>query len=134
MTNKSIRLILRIIIVMIIAMLLFTPNSKAITTDEIFSAGENFIEQGKDESRKNTAINNTEFRQTVANIGNILTSIGVALAVIIGAILGIQMMWGSIEQQVKVKEMLMPYAIGCIVIFGTFGIWKLAVTIFSQIQ
>lgn len=134
MTNKAIRLILRIIIVMIIAMLLFTPNSKAITTDEIFSAGENFIEQGKDESRKNTAINNTEFRQTVANIGNILTSIGVALAVIIGAILGMQMMWGSIEQQVKVKEMLMPYAIGCIVIFGAFGIWKLAVTIFSQIQ
>ena len=134
MTNKAIRLILRIIIVMIIAMLLFTPNSKAITTDEIFSAGENFIEQGKDESRKNTAINNTEFRQTVANIGNILTSTGVALAVIIGAILGMQMMWGSIEQQVKVKEMLMPYAIGCIVIFGAFGIWKLAVTIFSQIQ
>lgn len=134
MTNKAIRLILRIIIVMIIAMLLVTPNSKAITTDEIFSAGENFIQEGKSESQKNSAINNADFKKTVANIGNILTSIGVALAVIIGAILGIQMMWGSIEQQVKVKEMLMPYAIGCIVIFGAFGIWKLAITIFSQIQ
>ena len=43
-------------------------------------------------------------------------------------------MCGSVEQQAKVKEMLMPYAIGCIVIFGAFGIWKLAVTIFSQLQ
>ena len=42
-------------------------------------------------------------------------------------------MWGSIEQQVKAKEMLMPYAVGCVVIFGAFGIWKICVTIFSQI-
>ena len=52
----------------------------------------------------------------------------------IGGILGIQIMWGSIEQQVKAKEMIMPYVVGCIVIFGAFGIWKLAVTIFSQLQ
>ena len=43
------------------------------------------------------------------------------------------MMWGSIEQQVKAKEMLEPYGIGCVVVFGAFGIWKLAVTIFSQL-
>ena len=52
----------------------------------------------------------------------------------IGGILGIQIMWGSIEQQVKAKEMLMPYAAGCVVIFGAFGIWKICVTIFSQLQ
>ena len=63
-----------------------------------------------------------------------LTTLGIVLAVIIGGILGIQIMWGSIEQQVKAKEMIMPYVVGCIVIFGAFGIWKLAVTIFSQLQ
>ena len=43
-------------------------------------------------------------------------------------------MWGSIEQQVKAKEVLLPYAIGSLVIFGAFGIWKLAISIFSQLQ
>ena len=59
--------------------------------------------------------------------------IGIVLSVIIGGILGIQIMWGSIEQQVKAKEMLMPYVAGCVVIFGAFGIWKICVTIFSQL-
>ena len=59
--------------------------------------------------------------------------IGVILSVLMGAIIGIKIMWGSIEQQTKAKEALMPYVIGCVVIFGAFGIWKLAVTIFSQI-
>ena len=41
-------------------------------------------------------------------------------------------MFGSIEQQVKAKEILIPYVLGCFVIFGSFGLWKLAVTVFSQ--
>ena len=72
--------------------------------------------------------------ETVVNdICNLLLTLGVVLSVIIGAILGIQIMWGSIEQQVKAKEMLMPYAIGCLVIFGAFGIWKLVVTILAKL-
>ena len=72
-------------------------------------------------------------KNTSSDIYHILVTFGVVLAVIVGGILGVQMMWGSIEQQVKAKEMLAPYGIGCIVVFGAFGIWKLAVTIFSQI-
>ena len=102
--------------------------------DGIFKTGDNFINEGKTESQKNEAINYEEFRLTTNNIGSVLTTLGIVLAVIIGGILGIQIMWGSIEQQVKAKEMIMPYVVGCIVIFGAFGIWKLAVTIFSQLQ
>ena len=134
MIKKLLKIIIKIILISIIIQTISIPNVNAITLDDIFAAGDNFINEGKTQSRKNSAINYSEFRLTVASIGNILTSLGVVLAVIIGAILGIQIMWGSIEQQAKVKEMLMPYAIGCIVIFGAFGIWKLAITIFSQIQ
>ena len=42
-------------------------------------------------------------------------------------------MWGSVEEQTKAKEALIPYVVGCFVIFGAFGIWKLAVTIFAQL-
>ena len=134
MIKKLLKIIIKIILISIIIQTINIPNVNAITLDDIFAAGDNFINEGKTQSKKNSAINYSEFRLTVASIGNILTSLGVVLAVIIGAILGIQIMWGSIEQQAKVKEMLMPYAIGCIVIFGAFGIWKLAVTIFSQLQ
>ena len=134
MINKLLKIIIKIILISIIVQTISIPNVKATTLDDIFEVGNIFINEGKTRSRKNSAINYSEFRLTVASIGNILTSLGVVLAVIIGAILGIQIMWGSIEQQAKVKEMLMPYAIGCIVIFGAFGIWKLAITIFSQIQ
>jgi hypothetical protein len=56
-----------------------------------------------------------------------------AVAIIIGLVLGIQFMVGSVEQKAKVKDSLLPYIIGCIVIFGAFGIWKLVLTILENI-
>lgn len=134
MTNKVLKVIIKIILLMLIIQTIYTSKTEALSLDGIFKAGDNFINEGKTESQKNEAINYEEFRLTTNNIGSVLTTLGIVLAVIIGGILGIQIMWGSIEQQVKAKEMIMPYVVGCIVIFGAFGIWKLAVTIFSQLQ
>ena len=134
MTNKVLKVMIKIILLMLIIQTIYTSKTEALSLDGIFKAGDNFINEGKPESQKNEAINYEEFRLTTNNIGSVLTTLGIVLAVIIGGILGIQIMWGSIEQQVKAKEMIMPYVVGCIVIFGAFGIWKLAVTIFSQLQ
>lgn len=97
---------------------------------DILHAGQNFIDEGKSQD---SVINPGQLRDSSNSIYNILLGIGVILSVLVGAMLGIKIMWGSIEQQTKAKEALMPYVIGCVVIFGAFGIWKLAVTIFSQI-
>ena len=134
MTNKVLKVMIKIILLMLIIQTIYTSKTEALSLDGIFKAGDNFINEGKTESQKNEAINYEEFRLTTNNIGSVLTTLGIVLAVIIGGILGIQIMWGSIEQQVKAIEMIMPYVVGCIVIFGAFGIWKLAVTIFSQLQ
>ena len=134
MTNKVLKVMIKIILLMLIIQTIYTSKTEALSLDGIFKAGDNFINEGKTESQKNEAINYEEFRLTTNNIGSVLTTLGIVLAVIIGGILGIQIMWGSIEQQVKAKEMIMPYVVACIVIFGAFGIWKLAVTIFSQLQ
>ncbi len=134
MTNKVLKVMIKIILLMLIIQTIYTSKTEALSLDGIFKTGDNFINEGKTESQKNEAINYEEFRLTTNNIGSVLTTLGIVLAVIIGGILGIQIMWGSIEQQVKAKEMIMPYVVGCIVIFGAFGIWKLAVTIFSQLQ
>lgn len=134
MTNKVLKVMIKIILLMLIIQTIYISKTEALSLDGIFKTGDNFINEGKTESQKNEAINYEEFRLTTNNIGSVLTTLGIVLAVIIGGILGIQIMWGSIEQQVKAKEMIMPYVVGCIVIFGAFGIWKLAVTIFPQLQ
>ena len=58
---------------------------------------------------------------------NSLLSIALVLAVIIGIIIGIKFMVASVEEKAKVKEALIPYVIGCVVVFGAFSIWSIAV-------
>ena len=60
---------------------------------------------------------------------NFLLAIGTGVAVIVGAALGIKYMVTGVEEKVKIKETLLPYLISCVVLFGSFGIWKIAVTI-----
>ena len=62
-------------------------------------------------------------------IGDI-TPYGMAvLGILIGAILGIKFMIGSVEEKAEIKAALVPFIIGCVVVFGAFGIWKIVVTI-----
>lgn len=42
-------------------------------------------------------------------------------------------MTGSVEQKAKVKDSLVPYVAGCIVIFGAFGIWKMVLIILENV-
>lgn len=58
---------------------------------------------------------------------------GIAVAIIIGLVLGIQFMAGSVEQKAKVKDSLIPYIVGCVVIFGAFGIWKIVLTVLEGV-
>lgn len=129
--KKISKIAIKIIMILLVVQLIYMPVSQASFWGEIFDAGDNFLNEGKNASNNIIADNsvNTEFNR----IYNVLFGIGVALTVIIGAILGIKFMIGTVEEQAKVKEMLMPYIIGCVVIFGAFGIWKLAINIFSNI-
>ena len=135
MTNKVTQIIIKTITLSLIFIMINIPISKAAQESwkDIFSAGDDFVQEGKDLVKENEVIDNGEIKKETSNIYNILLALGIVMSVIIGAILGIQIMWGSIEQQVKAKEMLLPYATGCSIIFGAFGIWKLCVTIFAQL-
>lgn len=130
MNCRLINIILKLIIIALLIVLI-TPNVLfAVSLTDILHSGQNFIDEGKSQ---NSVIDSVQLKNSSNSIYNILLVIGVILSVLVGAMLGIKIMWGSIEQQTKAKEALMPYVIGCVLIFGAFGIWKLAVTIFSQI-
>lgn len=63
---------------------------------------------------------------------NALLAIGIAVTVIIGGIIGIKLMTGSAEQKAETKQYIVPYIVGCVVIFGGLGIWKIVINILQS--
>ena len=115
------------IILLLFVLINFTNNivmADGIT--DIINSGKGFLQHGSIQVGQDQL-------QTLSNtVYNILLALGVAIAVIIAAILGIKFMLGSVEEQANVKNMIIPYIIGCAVIFGAFGIWKAVVDIMQS--
>lgn len=117
----------KIVILAIIFMATFVPISNAFTMDDIFSQGEQFLEEGENNNKSSPVLDETQLKNTVEQVYNILLTIGIGLSVLVGAALGIKYMISSVEEQAKIKETLIPYALGCFVVFGAFGIWKIII-------
>lgn len=132
--NKNLSIIKIILMVLIVLQFVSMPN--IVHADSIgdgFSQATDFLNNGKDKANQEDIIS-TETRNNLDIIYNVLLAIGTALAVIIGGILGIKFMIASAEDKAKIKEALVPYVLGCVVIFGAFGIWKLVVSILNNIS
>lgn len=117
-----------IIILMIVINILFL-NINVVQADgisDVFTGGDKFLNAGKNE---NVTIDETELQNASTTIYNILFISGICVAVIIAGILGIKFMIGSVEEKAQVKDALVPFIIGCIVVFGAFGFWKIFVQI-----
>ena len=89
--------------------------------DGVISGADNFINSAD----TNNTIEQGSLKSTIDLIYNILLAIGLIVAVTAGAVLGVQFMMASADGKAEVKEKLIPYTVGCTVIFGAFGIWKL---------
>lgn len=98
------------------------------TLQDMISDGDKFLTAGNENTIEADSLKNLSGR-----IYNILLEIGVGLSVIIGIILGIKFMLSGVEEKAEVKKMVWVYVVGCIVTFGSFGIWKLVVSILEQI-
>ncbi len=105
-------------------------DSSSSTTDSIdglLTDSETFLGKGENNKIKDESIQ--DFSKTMYNI---LITIATFVAVLVGGILGVKIMIASADEKAQVKELLIPYVIGCIVVFGAFGIWKLVVTILQN--
>lgn len=124
-------MIKKVIIVIIIFQIFFIPIVNAANMDSTMNDADNFFQEGKTEG--SDLIDQSKLQIEINYVYNILFAIGVGLSVLVGAMLGIRYMLGSVEEQAKIKETFIPYAIGCIVVFGAFGIWKIIITIGGNI-
>lgn len=91
------------------------------TIDQVMGGAENFISGANTEN----TISQSSLKNTIELIYNILLALGIIVAVVAGAILGVQFMVASADGKAELKERLVPYVVGCVVIFGAFGIWKI---------
>lgn len=105
--------------------------SHAMSFSSIIESGRDFATTGKEEAEYK---HDTEaIKTTISGIFSVLFPLGVATSVIVGGVLGIKFMIASAEDKAKIKEMLVPYTVGCILIFGATGIWNIVVDIGSKI-
>lgn len=159
MTNIKSKIIKIIIVLLLVQVIFAIENvSRAAIWEEgeepgamwnaIWKGGDDFINTGKDEANSGSITvaegkngDKTELHlpskinlmQILSDIYSVLLPLGVAVTVIIGGIIGIKFMVASAEDKAELKKSLVPYVIGCIVIYGAFGIWKLCIELFSGI-
>ena len=121
----------KIILMLVILILLFSINTKVFSWSEIIKDGQNFLSQA-DDSKVN--IDTDGLKIVSGYLYNILLAAGVVIAVIVATVLGVQFMMGGAEGQAKVKEMILPFIVGCIIVFGGFGFWKIAITVGQKLE
>lgn len=103
-----------------------TGQTTSGTIDGVMQGAEGFLTKGKD-----IPIDEGQLKTTSNFIFNLLLGFAMIVAVAIGVAIGIKFMMASVEEKAQIKEALLPYVVGCVVVFGAFGIWKVAIGILS---
>lgn len=111
----------------------FNSTKAAGFFDDVISYGNDFEKEGKEEAMKDDAASDEETAEIMTILYNVLLTIGIIVSIGVGGVLGIKFMMASAEDKAKVKESMIPYVAGCIVIFGAFMIWKLVIGILSKL-
>ena len=68
-----------------------------------------------------------------SNLFSVLVIAATAVTVVVGIVLGVKYMIGSVEEKAEYKETLFAYLISCVVVFGAFGIWRIAILVLSSV-
>lgn len=98
------------------------------TLDSIVSDGDSFINASANATDK---LDTTEMKNVSNTLYNVLLSFGIIIAVVFATILGVQYMTAAAENKAQIKESLIPFFVGCIVVFGAFAIWKAIILILT---
>ncbi len=130
MKKRLLKILFILSIIIIYAFLSNIPHMQVYGLSDIIRGADSFIQAG--DGAAGEKIGEDKIEELSDMMYNILFVIAVIVAVIVGLIIGIQFMTSGVEQKAKIKETLIPYVAGCIVVFGAFGIWKLVVTLMQS--
>ena len=100
-----------------------TGRNAGSSINDLMGDAESFVNQGD-----TSQLPASDLQDFSSVIYNILLTVGIVVAVIVGAIIGVKLMASNIDTKVEAKKLLIPYVVGCVVVFGAFVIWKIVVT------
>ena len=123
-------LLFLLLIIMSIPNQIYAAKKIEHTAGEIVTEAGNFINIGSQNA--NEKISPDELQKLSNTVYNILLVTGIIIAIIVGLIMGIKFIMGSIEEKAEIKGMIIPYIIGCIVVFGAFTIWQIVVNLLQN--
>ena len=129
--KKYKKILINIMVIFIILFNLFIPNAYAGPLQDIMNRAEGFVNNGENGGN---VINNDALKEGSNTLYNVLLVIGIAVAFIWGIVLGIQFITGSLGEKADVKKNLIVYLVGCVIIFGAFGIWKLLLQLLEPLE
>lgn len=129
--KKYKKLLINVMAIFIIVFNLFIPNAYAGPLQDIMNRAEGFVNNGENGGN---VINNDALKEGSNTLYNVLLVIGIAVAFIWGIVLGIQFITGSLGEKADVKKNLIVYLVGCVIIFGAFGIWKLLLQLLEPLE
>ena len=97
---KSIINKITIILILVLLLLMLTSSSYAI--GDMMNAASNFLEKG--EEPENDVLNMNSLQDASQKIYMTFFIIGIAIAILVGAILGIKIMVGTVEEKAEIKK------------------------------
>ena len=125
--NKKIVLVFIIFVLMVFCINI--TNTYAGDLGDVISGGKSFINSSKGDIE----IDSSKLSKTSSSIYNILLMVSFVVVAVIGITLGMKFMLAGVEEKADVKKSLVIFLIGCIVVYGAFGIWKVLVTALNSL-
>ena len=131
--------ILKILILLFIFNIIMMSTNVYGMSDIIFG-GKKFLRIGEEGLQNELndpngiqSIDESQLQKASGEVYNVFLVLGIAAAVIVGMVMGIKFITGSIDEKADVKNSLIPYVAGCVVVFGAFAIWKFVLNIIQGI-
>ncbi len=129
---KTIKRIFSILCLILIIINIFNINLykvEALTLSDMQKETNEFMKKGQTGSK---SIKGDGIFKDLADMGSILTTIGAGVLVAATLYMGIKYMTASPEAQAKLKQQLIGLVVSGFVIFGSYAIWKIVVTIVEK--
>lgn len=124
------KLLSAVIILMFLLILIFP--TEVFATDNLIKKANDFLKKGQ---KVENVINTNQLQTTSNYVYNLILAIGIGISVIVGAIIGIKIIMATTaEEKAKIKEMIIPYIVGCIILFAAFPIWRAFVKFGTDIE
>ena len=138
--KQIIKIMLVLIIILLVSLIfqndvqaiqLASQGSTDITIEDVTGGADDFIHAG---TSQDNPLDIAGIKNVTDVVYNIFLAVGIIVAVIVGLLIGIKYMTGSVSRKSDIKQLFLPYIVGCVVIFGAFGIWKIVVELLNQTQ